>query len=192
LAAQGDQAAAATFAIMACAPFEEFPNRRPAAPLDLAHFQQTLGQALAGEAWRKETACRKALPRRSPRWQQNSPRNPKGSSMTANHIARMTAKRLMPKFGDNLPLTVEQVIQSAPAQPGQFIYFGTQAAISALIVQCARLAFDLKRSNGGGENLDKEALRRELRRELGLPEGVGEKTRDEVIEAAAEETEAEE
>ena len=32
--------------------------------------------------------------------------------MTANHIARMTAKRLIPKFGDALPLTVEQVIQS--------------------------------------------------------------------------------
>ncbi len=70
--------------------------------------------------------------------------------MTANHIARMTAKRLMPKFGDALPLTVEQVIQSAPAQPGEFIDFGTLvAAIAALIVQCAQLAFDLKRSKGG-------------------------------------------
>ncbi len=110
--------------------------------------------------------------------------------MTANHIARMTAKRLMPKFGDALPLTVEQVIQSAPAQPGEFIDFGTLAAISALIVQCAQLAFDLKRT--GGAKLDKEGLRRELRRELGLPEGAGEKTRDEVIDAVAEEAEAEE
>ncbi len=112
--------------------------------------------------------------------------------MTANHIARMTAKRLMPKFGDALPLTVEQVIQSAPAQPGEFIDFGTLAAIAALIVQCAQLAFDLKRSKGGGEKLDKEALKRELRLELGLPEGVSEKTRDEVIDAVAEETEARE
>jgi hypothetical protein len=112
--------------------------------------------------------------------------------MTANHIARMTAKRLMPTFGDALPLTVEQVIQSEPAQPGRFVDFGTLAAIAALIVQCAQLAFDLKRSNGGGEKLYKGALRRELRRELGLPEGVGEKTRDEVIDAAAAETEAEE
>ncbi len=149
--------------------------------------------------------------------------------MTANHIARMTAKRLMPKFGDALPLTVEQVIQSAPAQPGEFIDFGTLAAIAALIVQCAQLAFDLKSSKGGGEKarsgrpegdsanklrssspegdganklrssspegdgadkLDKEALKRELRLELGLPEGVSEKTRDEVIDAVAEETEA--
>ncbi len=177
--------------------------------------------------------------------------------MTANHIARMTAKRLMPKFGDALPLTVEQVIQSAPAQPGEFIDFGTLAAIAALIVQCAQLAFDLKRSKGGGKKLrssspegdsannlrssspegdsannlrssspegdsanklrssspegdsanklrssspegdsanklDKEALKRELRLELGLPEGVSEKTRDEVIDAVAEETEARE
>ena len=83
--------------------------------------------------------------------------------MTANHIARMTAKRLMPTFGDPLALTVEQVIQSA------------LAAISALIVQCAQLAFDLRRTNGGGgEKLDKEWLRHELRLELGLPEGVSE------------------
>jgi hypothetical protein len=59
-------------------------------------------------------------------------------------------------------------------------------------VQCAQLASDLKRSNGGGEKLFKEALRRELRLELGLPEGVSEKTREEVIDAAADETEAEE
>ena len=109
--------------------------------------------------------------------------------MTANHIARMTAKRLMPKFGDALPLTVEQVIQSAPAQPGQFIDFGALAAISALIVQCSQLASDLKRGNGGdSEKPDKEAMRYELRLELGLPEGVSENTRDEVIDAVAEET----
>jgi hypothetical protein len=108
--------------------------------------------------------------------------------MTANHIARMSAKRLMPKFGDALPLTVEQVIQSAPAQPGHFIDFGTLAAISALVVQCALLAFDLKGSKGGGQKLDKEGLRHELHRELGLPEGVSETTRDAVIDAVAEET----
>ena len=110
--------------------------------------------------------------------------------MTANHIARMSAKRLVPKFGDALPLTVEQVIQSAPAQPGHFIDFGALAAISALVVQCAQLAFDLKRSKGGGRKLDKEGLRRELRREFRLPEGVSENTRDVVIDAVAEETEA--
>jgi hypothetical protein len=102
----------------------------------------------------------------------------------------MTAKRLMPKFGDALPLTVEQVIQSTPAQPGEFIDFGTLAAISALIVQCAQLAFDLKGSKGGGQKLDEEGLRHELRLELGLPEGVSEKMRNEVIDAVAGETEA--
>ena len=110
--------------------------------------------------------------------------------MTANRIARISAKRLMPKFGDALPLTVEQVIQSTPAQPGHFIDFGALAAISALVVQCAQLAFDLKKSKGGGRKLDKKGLKLELRRELGLPEGVGENSRDAVIDAVAEETEA--
>ena len=104
--------------------------------------------------------------------------------MTANHIARMSAKRLMPKFGGNLPLAVEQVIQSAPAESGQFVDFGALAGIAALIVQCAQLAFDLR-----SKKLDREALKRELRHELGLPEGVSEKARDEVIEAVLEETE---
>ena len=75
------------------------------------------------------------------------------------------------------------------AQPGQFIDFGALAAISALIVQCSQLASDLKRGNGGdSEKPDKEAMRCELRLELGLPEGVSENTRDEVIYAVAEET----
>jgi hypothetical protein len=38
--------------------------------------------------------------------------------------------------------------------------------------------------------LDKKGLKLELRRELGLPEGVGENSRDAVIDAVAEETEA--
>jgi hypothetical protein len=104
--------------------------------------------------------------------------------MTANHIARMSAKRLMPKFGDNLPLAVEQVIQSAPAEPGQFIDFGALAAVATLIVQCAQFAFDLR-----AKKLDRKALKRELRHELGLPEGVSEKARDEVIEAVVQEAE---
>ena len=53
------------------------------------------------------------------------------------------------------------------------------------------VAFDLKRSKGGGQKLDKEALRHELRRELGLSEGVSEKTRDTIIVAVAEEGETE-
>ncbi len=51
-------------------------------------------------------------------------------------------------------------------------------------MQCAQLAFDLR-----AKKLDREALKRELRHELGLPEGVSEKARDEVIEAVLEETE---
>ncbi len=58
--------------------------------------------------------------------------------MTANHIARMSAKRLMPKFGDGLPFAVEKVIQTGTAEPGQFIDVGTLAALATLVVQCAQ------------------------------------------------------
>ena len=115
--------------------------------------------------------------------------------MTANHIARMSAKRLMPKFGDGLPFAVEKVIQTGTAEPGQFIDVGTLAALATLVVQCAQFTFDWKRSRSGGEGKpDIEALKRELRLELGreLPEGVSEKTRDEIIDDVADETEAEE
>ncbi len=54
-AAQGDQAAALAFAIKACVLFEDFPNRHSTAPLQLARFWQTLGQAPVAEAWKKET-----------------------------------------------------------------------------------------------------------------------------------------
>ena len=114
--------------------------------------------------------------------------------MTANHIARMSAKRLMPKFGDGLPFAVEKVIQSDAAEPGQFIDVGALAALATLVVQCAQFAFDWKRSRSGGEGKpDIEALKRELRLELGreLPEGVSEKARDEVVEAIAEEMDGE-
>ncbi len=115
--------------------------------------------------------------------------------MTANHIARMSAKRLMPKFGDDLPFAVEKVIQTGTAEPGQFIDVGTLAAVATLVVHCAQFAFEWKRSRSGGEGKpDIEALKRELRLELGreLPEGVAGKERDEVVEAIAEEAGAEE
>ncbi len=110
--------------------------------------------------------------------------------MTANHIFRMSAKRLMPKFGDDLPFAVEKFIQSAEADPGQFDLgaVAAVAGIATLIVQCAQFAFDWKNKNGG--KVDIEALKRELRLELGQPEAVTEKVRDEVIDAVAEETEA--
>jgi hypothetical protein len=117
--------------------------------------------------------------------------------MTANHIARMSAKRLMPKFGDGLPFAVEKVIQSDTAEPGRFDLgaLAAIAGIATLIVQCAQFAFDWKRSRSGGEGKpDIEALKRELRLELGLelPEGVGEKARDEIVDAVANEMDAEE
>ncbi len=120
--------------------------------------------------------------------------------MTANHIARMSAKRLMPKFGDGLPFAVEKVIQTGTAEPGQFDLgaLAAIAGIATLVVQCAQFAFEWKRSRSGGESKPdiealKEALKRELRLELGreLPEGVGEKARDEVVEAIAEEADGE-
>jgi hypothetical protein len=114
--------------------------------------------------------------------------------MTANHIARMSAKRLTSKFGDDLPSAVEKVIQGAQAEPGQFDLInvlGAIVGIATLVVQCAQFAFDWKRSKGGGK-VDIEALKRELRLELGLPDGVSEQERDEIVDAVADETEREE
>ena len=114
--------------------------------------------------------------------------------MTANHIARMSAKRLTPKFGDDLPFAVEKVIQSDTAEPGQFVGIVEVASVAMFIVQCAQFAYEWRKGRRAAEKSDIEALRRELRQELGLdlPEGVGEQRSDEVIEAVAEETEAEE
>ncbi len=114
--------------------------------------------------------------------------------MTANHIARMSAKRLMPKFGDDLPFAVEKVIQTGTAEPGQFDLgaVAALAGIATLIVQCAQFAFDWKHKNGGGGKDEIEALKRELRLMAAKLEGVSEKARDEVIEAVAEEVEGEE
>ncbi len=38
----------------------------------------------------------------------------------ANAIARNTAKRLAPMFGEALPLAVEKIIHGAVGKPGQF------------------------------------------------------------------------
>ena len=107
--------------------------------------------------------------------------------MTDPHgIARKTAKRLAPQFGEALPLTVEKIIHGAVSKPGQFDLgaLGALAGIAQLIVQVGYILYELiyKRK------LDKEALKRELRHELGLPQGVSEKQRDAVIDAAVAET----
>lgn len=112
--------------------------------------------------------------------------------MTPNHIARMTAKRLMSKFGDGLPLAVEKVIQSETAEPGQFIGVVEAASVAMLIVQCAQFAYEWRRSKQLAEKSDVEALKRELRLLTAQVEDVSEKTRDDVIEATAEEAESEE
>ncbi len=114
--------------------------------------------------------------------------------MTANHIARMSAKRLMPKFGDDLPFAVEKVIQTGTAEPGQFDLgaVAALAGIATLIVQCAQFAFDWKHKNGGGGKDEIEALKRELRLMAAKLEGVGDEVRGEVVEAVAQEAEGEE
>ena len=116
----------------------------------------------------------------------------KEQAMTdASEIARKTAKRLSPKYGDALPLTVEKTIHGAAGKPGQFIDIAT-LVVAALIVRCAHLAFEWRKSKGGAGKPDVEVLKLELRLELGRPEGISEKTRDDVIDAVAEETEGEE
>ncbi len=112
--------------------------------------------------------------------------------MTANHLARMTAKRLSSEFGEDLVPTVENVIQSRSAQPGQFIDLGTLAAIGQLILQCAFFAYEWKRDHPGEKILDSEELKRLLRLKIERPEEVSEKEQGQIIEAIAEETKAEE
>ncbi len=112
--------------------------------------------------------------------------------MTANHLARMTAKRLSSEFGDELVPTVENVIQSRSAQPGQFIDLGTLAAVGQLILQCAFFVYEWKRDHPGDKILDIEALKRSLHLKVERPEDVSEKEQDQIIDAIAEEAKAEE
>jgi len=112
--------------------------------------------------------------------------------MTANHIARMTARRLTPKFGDGLSLAVEKVIQSRTAEPGKFIGVVEAASVAMLIVQCAQFAYEWRRSKQLADKSDVEALKRELQLLTARVEDVGDKARGEVIEAVAEEAKNEE
>jgi hypothetical protein len=104
----------------------------------------------------------------------------------AHDIARATAMRLAPQFGKDLPLTVEKVIHGAAEKPGQFIDMGA-LALAGFIVQCANFAFTVYINTIGKEKPDAEALKRTVRLEVKLPEGVSEKTRDTVISAVVEE-----
>jgi hypothetical protein len=112
--------------------------------------------------------------------------------MTANHIARMTAKRLMPKFGDGLPRAVENLIQSETTEPGQFIGVVEAASVAMLIVQCAQFAYERRRTKQLAEKSDVEALKHELRLLTAQVEDVSEKMRGEVIDVVAEEVERKE
>ena len=103
----------------------------------------------------------------------------------AHDIARNAAKRLAPQFGKDLPLTVEKVIHGA-VKPRQFIDTGA-LALGSFIVSCASFAFNVYINTIGKEKPDAEALKRTLRLEVRLPEGVSEKTRDAVLSAVAEE-----
>jgi hypothetical protein len=104
----------------------------------------------------------------------------------AHDIARATAKRLAPQFGKDLPLTVEKVIHGAVQKPGQFIDMGA-LALGSFIVSCASLAFNVWINTIGKEKPDADALKRTVRLEVKLPEGVSEKTHDAVISAVVEE-----
>ena len=60
-------------------------------------------------------------------------------------------------------------------------------ALGSFIVQCATFAFNVYINTIGKEKPDADALKRTLRLEVKLPEGVSEKTRDAVISAVVEE-----
>ncbi len=108
----------------------------------------------------------------------------------AQGIARKTAKRLTPQFGQALPLAVEKVIHGAGAVSRQFDLgaLAALAGIAQLIVQVGYILYELKYKRASGEKLDKEALKRELQHELGLPHGVSEEQLNAVIDAAVAET----
>jgi hypothetical protein len=106
----------------------------------------------------------------------------------AHDIARETAKRLAPQLGKDLPLTVEKVIYGAAEKHGQFIDTGA-LALGSFIVSCASLAFNVYINTIGKEKPDADTLKRTLRLEVKLPEGLSEKTRDAVISAVVEEVE---
>ena len=104
-----------------------------------------------------------------------------------NDIARKAAKRLAPQLGKDLPLTVEKAIHGA-VKPKQFIDTGA-LALGSFVVSCASFAFNVYINTIGKEKPDAEALKRTLRLEVTLPEGISEKTRDAVISAVIEEVE---
>ena len=54
-------------------------------------------------------------------------------------------------------------------------------------MQCAQFIYTMHKDSLGKEKPDADALKRTLRLEVKLPEGVGEKTRDAVISAVVEE-----
>lgn len=111
--------------------------------------------------------------------------------MTDVHaIARKTAQRLVPKFGEALPLAVEKVTHGAGAKPGQFDLsaLAALAGIAAFILQCVQAAIDWKHRKSGKQDID--TLKRALL-ELRTPQGVSEEARHKVIDAVAEEVEKE-
>ena len=60
--AAGNHDTALSYAIRACAPFDDFPNRHSTAPEDLARLSRTLGREAVAAAWLEVTGH--ALPRR--------------------------------------------------------------------------------------------------------------------------------
>jgi hypothetical protein len=60
-------------------------------------------------------------------------------------------------------------------------------ALGSFIVSCASFAFNVYINTIGKEKPEAESLKRALRLEVKLPEGVSEKTRDAVISAVVEE-----
>ena len=64
--------------------------------------------------------------------------------------------------------------------------------VAAFIVQCAQFIYTMHKDSLRKEKLDAEALKRTLRLELGLPEHVTIKVRDDVIDAMIEEVKYEE
>ena len=108
-------------------------------------------------------------------------------------IARATASRLAPRFGEQLVVQTEQALTApSPRERPERYDLGLTVAIASLIVSAAQLVVGiiaLRRSQVGGQDAvmdpsNKEAIRRQLDKELETPTSIGPEQRAAIIDAS--------
>jgi hypothetical protein len=111
-------------------------------------------------------------------------------------IARATASRLAPQFGEQLVVQTEQALTAPPPRERPEKYdAGLTVAVASLIVSAAQLVVGiiaLRRSEVGRQDAvmdpsNKEAIRRQLDKGLETPPSIDPEQRDAIIDASVEE-----